>query len=278
MDAFIGARTLLFVPGDRPGRFAKAAASGADGMILDLEDAVAPSDKDAARSHVVDWLTGGLPAVVRVNAVETPWFSRDLAALRGSSCTVMLPKASAEGVAAVVDSLGEQTRVLALVETAAGVMQATSVCELPQVIRLAFGSIDFSTEVGVEVDDREALLHARSVLVLASVAAGLAPPLDGVTTDLTSGEPARSDAAYAARLGFTGKLCIHPVQVEPVNSAFVPDAAQLSWARAILERSAAGASKVDGHMVDAPVLERARRLLDRHALRDSRLPTEGQNR
>ena len=179
----------------------------------------------------------------------------------------MLPKASSDGVAAVVDLLGEQTRVLALVETAAGIMQAASICAVPQVFRLAFGSIDFSTEVGVAADDREALLHARSVLVLASVAAGLAPPLDGVTTDLTSGAPARSDAAYASRLGFTGKLCIHPVQVEPVNSAFEPEPAQLEWARAVIEGSAGGASKVDGHMVDAPVLERARRLLDRHELR-----------
>jgi citrate lyase subunit beta / citryl-CoA lyase len=277
-DSFALARTLLFVPGDRPGRFAKAVSSGADGVILDLEDAVAASEKDAARSHVAQWLTGGLAAVVRVNAVDTPWFTADLAALRGSACTVMLPKASADGVAAVLDSLGEQTRVLALVETAVGVMHASSICALPQVTRLALGSIDFSTEVGVAADDREALLYARSVLVLASVAAGLAPPLDGVTTDLTSGEPARSDAAYASRLGFTGKLCIHPVQVEPVNSAFEPEPAQLDWARTVLDGSAGGATKVDGHMVDAPVLERARRLLERHGLHGAETPVEGQNR
>lgn len=150
MDVVTRARTLLFVPGDRPGRF-----------------------------------------------------TEDVAAVRGSSCTIMLPKASADGVAAVVDVLGEQTRVLALVETAAGIVQASSICALPEVIRLAFGSIDFATEVGVAADDREALLYARSALVLASVAGGIAPPLDGVTTDLTSGEPARSDAAYASRLGFT---------------------------------------------------------------------------
>lgn len=278
MDAVTRARTLLFVPGDRPGRFAKAAASGADGIILDLEDAVAVSDKAAARSHVAQWLTDGHSAVVRINAVNTPWFTDDVAALRGSSCTVMLPKASAEGVAAVVDSLGEQTPILALVETGAGVLRAESICVLPQVIRLAFGSIDFSTEIGVAPDDREALLHARSTLVLASAAAGLAPPLDGVTTDLTSGEPARSDAAYASRLGFAGKLCIHPVQIAPARSAFQPDPAQVGWARAVLEGAAGGASKVDGHMVDAPVLERARRLLDRHERHDPALPKEGQNR
>ena len=272
MDAVTRARTLLFVPGDRPGRFAKAAASGADGVILDLEDAVAPPDKEAARLHVAHWLASGSPTVVRINGVGTPWFTADVAALRGSSCTVMLPKASAAGVAAVIEALGEQTRVLALVETAAGIVQASSICALPQVIRLAFGSIDFSTEVGMAADDREALLHARSALVLASVAAGIAPPLDGVTTDLTSGEPARSDAAYASRLGFTGKLCIHPVQIAPVTSALQPSDAQLRWARSVLEGAARGASKVDGHMVDAPVLDRARRLLDRQEPADPHNP------
>lgn len=270
-DAVALARTLLFVPGDRPGRFAKAMASGADGVVLDLEDAVAVRAKDEARAHVADWLTGGRAAVVRINAVDTPWFDADVAALRtvggDSGITVMLPKASGDGVAAVVAALGEQARVLALVETAAGVMQAASICAPPQVIRLAFGSIDFSTEVGVEAGDREALLHARCGLVLASAAAAIAAPLDGVTTDLTSGDPARADAAYASRLGFTGKLCIHPVQVDPVHAAFEPDPAQLDWARTVIAGSAGGAARVDGHMVDAPVLERARRLLDRHEMR-----------
>ncbi|MDX1888929.1 CoA ester lyase [Mycolicibacterium sp. 050158] len=270
-DAVTLARTLLFVPGDRPGRFAKAIASGADGIVLDLEDAVAVRAKDDARTHVTDWLTGRPAAVVRINAVGTPWFDADVAALRtvggDPGVTVMLPKASVDGVAAVVSALGEQARVLALVETAAGVMQAASICALPQVIRLAFGSIDFSTEVGVDPDDREALLQARCGLVLASVAAGIAAPLDGVTTDLTSGAPAGADAGYASRLGFTGKLCIHPSQVDPVHAALEPDPAQLDWARSIIAGSAGGAARVDGHMVDAPVVERARRLLDRREIR-----------
>jgi citrate lyase subunit beta/citryl-CoA lyase len=256
------ARTLLFVPGDRPGRFAKAMAAGADGIILDLEDAVAAAHKDEARSCVAQWLTGRT-AVVRINAVDTPWFADDLEMMRGSGCTVMLPKASVDGVDSVGAVLGEQTRVIALVETAAGVMAARAISSAPQVVRLAFGSIDLSTELGVRADDREALLHARSTVVLASIAEGLAPPLDGVTTDLTSGESAGVDAAYAARLGFTGKMCIHPVQVDPVNSAFEPEPAQLEWARTVLASAAGGATKVDGHMVDAPVLARAQRLLTR---------------
>ena len=262
-DYFALARTLLFVPGDRPGRFAKAMAAGADGIILDLEDAVAAARKDEARSCVAQWLTGRTAAVVRINAVDTPWFADDLEMVRGSGCTVMLPKASVDGVDSVGAVLGERTRVIALVETAAGVMASRAISAAPQVIRLAFGSIDLSTELGVQADDREALLHSRSTVVLASIAENLAAPLDGVTTDLTSGEPAGVDAAYAARLGFTGKMCVHPVQVDPVNFAFEPEPAQLEWARTVLASAAGGATKVDGHMVDAPVLARAQRLLAR---------------
>jgi citrate lyase subunit beta / citryl-CoA lyase len=263
-DAVAAARSLLFVPGDRPERFAKAEASGADGVILDLEDAVAASNKDAARSHVAAWLAAGGVGTVRINAVDTPWFGDDLS-LIGESATVMLPKASVEGVAAVVAALGDQTRVVVLLETASGILDAASICRSPNVIRAAFGSIDLSTEVGVEPDDREALLHARSLAVLASAAGGIAPPLDGVTTDVTSAEPARADAAYAARMGFGGKLCIHPMQVAAVNASFDPGPGQIAWAREALAAAGKGAVKVGGHMIDAPVLERARRIIARSA-------------
>jgi citrate lyase subunit beta/citryl-CoA lyase len=165
-DAVAAARSLLFVPGDRPDRFAKAEASGVDGIILDLEDAVAASKKNAARSHVAAWLAAGSVGTVRINAVDTPWFADDLSAI-GEGATVMLPKASVEGVAAVVAAIGDRARVVVLLETASGILDATSICRSPNVIRAAFGSIDLGTEVGVDPDDREALLHARSVVVLA---------------------------------------------------------------------------------------------------------------
>jgi citrate lyase subunit beta/citryl-CoA lyase len=260
-NAVTVARSLLFVPGDRPERFDKAVTSSADGVILDLEDAVAAPNKDAARSHVAEWLAGGRPAAVRINAVDTPWFSDDVAALAGFGCAVMLPKASVDGLAAVAARRGEQSGVIALLETAAGILGAPSICAFPTVIRAAFGSIDLSTELGVDPDDREAFVHARSLLVLGSAAAGIAAPLDGVTTDLTSVARVRADAEYAARMGFTGKLCIHPTQTGPVNAAFQPGPEQVEWARAVVAGAAGGATKVDGHMVDAPVLQRARRLL-----------------
>jgi citrate lyase subunit beta/citryl-CoA lyase len=265
-DAVAAARSLLFVPGDKPARFAKAEASGADGVVLDLEDAVAAANKDAARSGVAAWLATGRSGTVRVNAADTPWFADDLSMLGGAGDTsVMLPKASVESVAAVVAALGERTRVVVLLETAPGILSAAAICGCPNVIRAAFGSIDLSTELGVDPDDREALLHARSSVVLASAAGGIAAPFDGVTTDVADAEVARADAAYAARLGFSGKLCIHPIQVAAVNAAFDPDSDQIAWARDVLAVEGSGAATVGGHMIDAPVLERARRIIARSA-------------
>jgi citrate lyase subunit beta/citryl-CoA lyase len=261
------ARTLLFVPGDRPDRFGKAESSGADGIILDLEDAVSPTNKDAARAHVASWLARGSSPTIRINAPGTPWFDDDLTAIGHGECTVMLPKASVAGVAAVVAALGADCRVAVLLETAAGIMEATSICRAPNVVRAAFGSIDLCTEIGAEPDDHEALLFARSTVVLASAAAAIAPPLDGVTTNLADPDRAEADARSAARLGFGGKLCIHPAQVASVNAAFDPSDDEVTWARTVLIAADDGATAVDGHMIDAPVRERARRILTRYELR-----------
>jgi citrate lyase subunit beta/citryl-CoA lyase len=215
---------------------------------------------------VADWLAVGGSAAVRVNAADTPWFADDLAAIGDFGCAIMLPKASVDDVAATVARLGDDSRLLVLIETAAGIIDAPSICASPSVIRAAFGSIDpRHGDRGESRRSRCALpypLHGGSRFRRG----GIAPPLDGVTTDLTSGEPARADAEYAARLGFTGKLCIHPVQIGPVNAAFEPSAEQIAWARKVLDAVGDGALKVDGHMIDAPVLERARRLLARHEM------------
>jgi citrate lyase subunit beta/citryl-CoA lyase len=249
------ARTLLFVPGDRPDRFAKAAAAGADGVVVDLEDAVAPADKDAARAHAVAWLAAGNEVVVRVNAVDTPWYEADVAALAGSP--IMLPKAER---AADVERTGPV--VVPLVETAAGLAAAREVCAARGVVRVAFGSIDLAAQLGVDPGSHRALLHARSTLVLAAAAAGCAPPLDGVTTALDDPDVLRRDTEHAVELGFTGKLCVHPRQVGPVHAALRPSEEDIAWAHRVL---AAGESAVavDGQLVDRPVLLRARRLLDR---------------
>ncbi|HEY7595837.1 MAG TPA: CoA ester lyase [Actinophytocola sp.] len=251
------ARTFLFVPGDRPDRFAKAAAAGADVVVVDLEDAVAPADKAAARAHAVAWLAAGNEAVVRVNAAGTPWHAEDVAALAGAP--LMLPKAEH---AADVERAGPV--VVALVESAAGVAAAREVCGAAGVVRVAFGSIDLAAELGVDPASHTALLHARSALVLAAAAAGGPPPVDGVTTALDDPAAIRRDTAHAVELGFTGKLCVHPRQIEPVHAALRPSEEDIEWARRVLAASAAGsATAVDGRLVDRPVVLRARRLLSR---------------
>lgn len=250
------ARTFLFVPGDRPDRYAKAAAAGADVVVLDLEDAVAPGAKDAAREHVVAWLAAGHTAVVRINAAGTPWHAADLAAVRDAAA-VMVPKAERP------EDLDGLSSVLPLVETARGVTAATELCAVPTVVRPVFGSIDLAADLGVDPLSRTALLHARSALALAAAAAaGCAPPVDGVTTALSDVDAVRDDTRHAVELGFTGKLCVHPRQVPVVHEAFRPSEEELAWARSVLA-AGDGVSVVDGRMVDPPVLSRAARLLSR---------------
>jgi citrate lyase subunit beta / citryl-CoA lyase len=249
------ARSFLFVSGDRPDRFAKAAAAGADVVVLDLEDAVAPGAKDAARAHVVAWLADGHTTVVRVNAAGTPWYADDVAAVR-DAVAVMVPKAERP------EDLDGLPSVLPLVETARGVAAVHELCAVSTVVRPVFGSIDLAADLGVDPLSRTALLHARSALVLAAAAAGCAPPVDGVTTALSDVDAVRDDTRHAVELGFTGKLCVHPRQVPVVHEAFRPTDDEIAWARSVLA-AGEGVSAVDGRMVDRPVLLRAERLLSR---------------
>lgn len=250
----------LFVPADRPDRFEKAAASGADAIILDLEDAVAPERKAAARAALrVDFTA--LPVLVRVNAIGTQWHDDDIEAVSALSFAgVVLPKAEPD---TGLDPLlaDSPVPVLALIETARGLSEARPIARLGAIARLIFGSIDFCADLGA-AHTREALLAARCELVLASRLAGLAAPVDGVTTSLDDADLIRADARHARDLGFGGKLAIHPRQVAPIRKGFLPEAAELEWARKVLD-SGEGAASVDGAMVDEPVRIRARALLKR---------------
>ncbi|MEU6134854.1 CoA ester lyase [Nocardioides sp. NPDC047086] len=260
------ARTWLFVPGDRPERFAKAAAAGPDVVILDLEDAVAPAHKDAARDHVTGWRTGaGTTVAVRINAADAPWHDADVAALAALDrpSLVVLPKAdSPETVAAVLAALPGGSAVVALVETALGVARAIDLARSPGVVRLAFGSYDLAAELGVDPDHAPALAPARGNLVLASAVGGLAGPIDGVTGDVRDDERLTTDVTTAAALGFAGKLCIHPGQVAPAAAALAPTPDEVAWAERVLAAATEdGVALVEGRMVDAPVVARARRIL-----------------
>jgi citrate lyase subunit beta/citryl-CoA lyase len=261
------ARSWLFVPGDRPDRFAKAARAGADATILDLEDAVSDAAKTRARTAVAAWLSPEHPAYVRINPPGTDAHDEDLAAvLRPGLAGLMVPKAEdPEGTRALALRLPPGVTLVPLVETALGVWNARRLAATPTVERLAFGSVDLQLDAGVDGDD-DALLYARSRLVLASRVARVSAPVDGVTT--TIADPARlvADVDRARRLGFAGKLCIHPDQVPAVNDGFAPTPRELTWARRVVSAAAAtahGALRIDGEMVDRPVLARAASILAR---------------
>lgn len=261
------ARSLLFVPGDRADRFGKAADSDADLVVCDLEDAVAPIDKESARAGVAAWLGSGGSACVRVNATGTREAPDDVAALRARSglVAVMVPKAE-DPVALTSVAVALDVPVVALVESALGVHRAHEIAGARGVARLAFGSIDYALDLR-SGDDQLALLHARSVLVLASRVAGLPAPVDGVTTDLDDEAAAGADAAAARRLGFGGKLCIHPRQVDAVNAAMTPSASEVAHATRVLDTVGDGpATRLDGQMIDRPVVERAREIVRRAGL------------
>ena len=263
-------RTYLFVPGMRPDRFGKALASGADAVVLDLEDAVAPDHKAAARDEVVRWLQAAAPAdrarcVVRINDSTSDWFADDLAALVGTGVTqVMLPKAEqAQQIQCVVDAM-PHVQVLALIESARGVAQVEEVASTHGVVRLVFGTLDFALDLDLDIrQDPIGLSYAAARIALASRMADLAAPVAGVTPQLDDEARLLADLALARCHGFGAKLCIHPSQVQPIHRALQPSEAELVWARRVLAADAAspGVARLDGRMVDLPVVRQARRTL-----------------
>lgn len=257
------ARSLLFVPGNRPERFVRAASAGPDIVIIDLEDAVGEADKDAARAHARDWLSDGHATMLRINAATTPWYQADCELVDEFGPAVMLPKSEHVDEVCHVGALNGGVVVVPLVETATGILAASQLAAQDCVARLAFGSIDLAAQLGVEPDDRDSLAFARSALVLASAAAGCPPPIDGVTTALDAPDSVREDFDYARRIGMTGKLCIHPKQIAVVHTVAKPSADLLAWAKGVLGAvdSHGSAVAVGGRMVDKPVLDRARKVL-----------------
>lgn len=275
--AIARATTFLFVPATRPERIAKALTTGAGAVIVDLEDAVAPDDKAAARVSLLAALQALQPAqrarlLVRTNAAGTPWHADDVKAV--AACVAhglagaMVAKAESAGVLqAVARALGPQGLLVPLVESNAGLDALDTLARAPQVVRLAFGHLDFQVDLGMECGPDEAeLLPVRLALVRASRRAGLAAPVDGVTTATDDLPRLQQDTARSRRMGFGGKLCIHPAQVAPVQAAFAPGPDELAWATRVLEAAPAHGGAVfrlDGRMVDAPVLALAARLLAR---------------
>lgn len=275
--AMARATTFLFVPATRPERIANALASGAGAVIVDLEDAVAPDDKAAARTALLAAIQtlareqrGRL--LVRTNAAGTPWHADDMAAVaacvaQGLAGAMVAKAESAAVLQAMARALGPQGLLLPLVESNAGLDALDALARAPQVVRLAFGHLDFQVDLGMACGADEAeLLPVRLALVRASRRAGLAAPVDGVTTATDDSERLARDTARSRRMGFGAKLCIHPAQVMPVQAAFAPSPEELAWARQVLEAAPAHGGAVfrlEGRMVDAPVLALAARLVAR---------------
>jgi len=266
------ARSYLFVPGNRPERFAKACVSAADAVIIDLEDAVAPADKDAARAAVAAWLSPAHPVLLRINGADTQWFSDDLALCGLPGITaVVLPKAEHADQVRAVAACAPGIAVLPLIESAQGFFNVQSVAQTQAVQRLIFGSIDFQLDMGIEGDDLE-LLYFRSQLVLQSRIAGIQAPVDGVTTAIDDVAQIQLETQRARRLGFRGKLCIHPRQVDIVNQCFMPSEESIAWAQKVLAaaHAAQGAAvALDGKMIDLPVIRKAQEIAAEAARRSA---------
>jgi citrate lyase subunit beta/citryl-CoA lyase len=279
-------RSVLFSPGDEPELMRKAPDSGADTVVFDLEDAVVPGRKAEAREAVSTVLTDpafdpDCEVCVRVNP-EPELAERDLETVLAGDPridSVMVPKAGAAAdareMADRLDDHGYELPLLALCESAAGVLSAEEIAAAPAVDAVAFGAEDLSADIGAtRTEGGEEVSHARQQVVLAAGAAGV-DAIDTVFTDI--GEPDRlaEETAVATQLGYDGKMAIHPAQVEVINEAFTPDADAVEWARRVLEaREAAdaegrGVFRVDDEMIDAPLIARAERILERYRAADA---------
>jgi len=260
---------LLFCPADRPDRYAKALAA-ADAVILDLEDGVGAGGKDAARAALAATDLDPARVIVRVNATGTPEHAADIAALRGTGYRViMLPKAETRRQ---LDELDRDWRIVALCETALGVVNAPEITAAPNVIAVMWGAEDLIASMRGRSSRfpggryRDVALHARSAVLLAAAAHGK-PAIDAVYVNIPDLAGLAAESEDAAASGFTLKGCIHPSQVAVVRTAFQADEAQVAWARRVIAaaRDAGardkGAIKVDGQMVDAPLIRQAEAIL-----------------
>jgi citrate lyase subunit beta/citryl-CoA lyase len=269
-------RTYLFVPANRPDRFGKALASGADAVVLDLEDAVTADAKDAARGAVRAWAATATPAeraraVVRVNDTASPHIADDLRLVAASGLpAVMLPKAETAEDVAVVRAAAPGTDVLALVESARGVAAAEKLARADGVTRLVFGTLDYALDLDIEIDQdideqSDGLSYAAGRLAVASRLGGLATPVAGVTPQLDDEARLLADLAWSRRHGFGAKLCIHPAQVAPIHAGLTPTPQAVAFAHRVLAAEAAspGAARLDGRMIDRPVVAAAQRTLHR---------------
>lgn len=265
-------RSFLFVPGSRPDRFKKALDAGADAVCIDLEDAVAPPDKDAARKAALHFCAATrAPGLgVRINGPTTAHYPHDCSALASDGAPppafVMVPKVeTASHLADVRKRIGSDCPPLwPIIETPEGLRLAWEIAAAQGVAGVLFGAADYAAEVGCTLE-WDALLFARGTLAAACARAGI-ELLDVPHLDIADAADLAISTARARSLGFTGRACIHPTQVAAVNAAFTPDAATVQRAERIVEAfeaAAGGAALLDGKLIELPVVRAARRTLER---------------
>jgi citrate lyase subunit beta/citryl-CoA lyase len=276
-------RSLLFAPGNHARRVEKALTLAADGVILDLEDAVANSEKTSTRPIVIDALTkprtGKL--YIRVNAMTTEWCYADLVAVVQSGLDgIILPKVEHAHELQAADwllgnlererGLTQKIDLIPIIETALGISNLAGICRSgTRTRRLAFGAGDFTLDMGMVWSRSESeLLPYRSACVMESRAAGMEPPMDTVWADLRDTDGFVASARHAASLGFQGKMCIHPDQITDTNAAFSPDEATVAQAKRVVaafdiaEAQGLASIQLDGQFIDYPIVQRARRVLE----------------
>lgn len=262
-------RSLLFVPGSRPERIAKALNAGADAVVADLEDAVAPGAKADARAAVLAELDAPRRFAVRVNALETEWGRDDADALAAHAhppAFAMLPKAESAGqVDVLAAALGDQVGagVVPIIESAPGLRNAWDICAADGVIAVLFGGGDMAADLGVAMEF-EPLFFARSQVIAACAAAGV-PAIDVPYLNVNDSDGLAAETRRVKALGFQAKACIHPAQIAAVNAAFTPSESDIADAErviAALEEAGGGAALLDGKLIEAPIIRRARRVLD----------------
>ncbi|MBV2180595.1 MAG: CoA ester lyase [Castellaniella sp.] len=266
-------RTALFVPASRPDRFPKAIASGADAVIIDLEDSVAPEAKAEARDALVRY-TADHPRErlwVRINDGTTPWFDDDLAVCRSSPAIagIVLPKAQAAEHVYIVSGAGKP--LMPVIESASGLRVLDRIAEANGVVRLSFGILDLMVEFGTRPRTEGAqriLDQVRFQILQASRMHGLADPLDTVYMDFSDPDGLLRTATLASDMGFGGMLCIHPAQVPVAHQAYRPQPDEVDWARRVVDHADSTGDyifRLDGRMIDLPLIERARRVLEHAA-------------
>lgn len=269
-------RSILFVPATRPERIAKALASSADAVIVDLEDAVAESDKAVARESLDTFLNHNPQArlMVRVNAPGTGHYKSDLALCSRYANVTRLVIPKTESCQALETAATCNKPLWPLIETARGLLALPTLVYVSGVERLSFGALDMGAELGLETGTpgaQQILDQSRYALLVHSRAAGLMPPIESVHPSIEDTAAIAQAAKRAREMGFSGMLCIHPKQLPPINQAFTPSEAEIAWANKVMEGVAqhTGAFSLDGQMVDAPVIARAQGVLAKAKVRAS---------